>query len=716
MKILASTRTSFQNACEPNEAFYLPMTPQSTSPVLSPEADSAESTPESSAKRTFVSYTNKRGLSLTLNQDARGYGIEQITLNERSVGRPKRGDIFNLSFTGLRPFVLGVRLPHLEERRTDNGIELDLSGVVETDFARIECGLGIRIRDSLNAVEFLVRFETDHDIAGRIEFTFDAPDPDGGWEANIYPWAENSRSLPQDGIDDKMNRHPMVPSTRYQNKLFCYAGIPAALLRRTDRSIACLYGVAKDFDYGHPVDWRGGVNIGLKPGGAPQIVSGIPSGYIHAGALCEMPVQLVVSGNENHYRQPYDLLEDWCQLNHYTAEPTPCENFKTEDAVASFLVEKRKGTPFFFENATYATDEHRIDRFGTYPANTGFNVFLDLYLGLKFGDAIWFERAATQIRWLERMQITEPDHVASGLYCPVIRKGSEPGFYQNKEYEIEVNALGAYWLLRALELMRGAEKDSRLSALPAAAELEALVFRTLKGILKHQQPDGSIPQRLTTGGQYSEAVTPAHTLNAFYLAAKLTGEKTWQDAVAKAEAWTMQNCVEPLHFIGAHPDLQPKQYEEGSIHNVARYFLEKYADTQDEHYLELAVYLQSTAFFWRCPKQISWVSNPTQGCTSEQTHFPQFSLYSYWCFKSIYQHRTAQAAGLPFFDKEARFLLRQAFHAVVTEGDWAGAYMERLGDPWAARSGDPKAYSNKYLSELAPEFLYQLMELGAKVE
>jgi len=659
-----------------------------------------------------LTFRNDAGLELALNHNAQGYGLDHVMINGKNIGTPKRGDLFTLAFTGLRPFRHGVRLQRLDVQRRDEAIEIDLGGSVETEFARIDCGLSVHLPMASNAVTFRLRYQTDHDVAARIEFAFHGSANTPQWEANLYPWAENATSLPEQGIDDGMNRHPMVPSLRYKNQLFRYAGVPAALLRRPDRSLACLFGVAKDFEYAYPThDWRGGVNIEMQADHPPVIVTNIKGGYIHSNTEHEVPIQLVVTDHDKVYRQTHALVESWCELNAYTAEPIPCDQFNDERDTANFLKEQRKRTPHFFDDATYATDHHRLDRFGTYPANTGFNIYLDLYLGLKDSDPVWFERVATQVRWLERMQIREEGHVADGLYCPVIPKGKHPGFYQNKEYEIEVNALGAYWLLRTAQLLNEYRDDPRLAALPGVDEIERIALRVLDAVVRYQQPDGAILQRVTDGGQLSEPVTPGHSLNAFDLAYRMTGDERWGQALRKTERWTLTHCVDPLYFVGAHPDLQARQYEEGSIHNIARYFMNKHEAGGDPQDLDRVIHLLSTAFLWRCPKQMSWVDEPTQGCTSEQTHFPQFSFYSYWCMKMMTHVKAARASGIDFFEREARFLLRQGMHAVVTEGEWAGAYRERLADPWAARTTDPDASSNLYLSELAPEYLYQLMEL-----
>ena len=661
----------------------------------------------------LLSFANCKGLEVIINHDDSGYGIENILVNGKCVGSPRAGGLFKLITGGLQPEEIDVRLDALHELRTDDSIRMEFSGRVIRSFAEIDLLFVINIYNDRNCIDFILSYTSDHDVAGYMEFAFGGDALHPQWEANIYPWAENSTSLPEIGLDDAMNRHLMTPSLRYKDHIFYYAGIPAVLIRKPDRSMACLFGVHKDFKYGSPsyTDWQGGVNMELEPSRAIKIVSDVKGGYIRGGIQYEVPMQLIISDNDDKYYQTYDLLENWCEINNYTAHPIPCKNFKDEKETLDFLIARRRDTEFFFEDATYATDLHRFEIFGTYPANTGFNIYLDLFLGLEQNDEFWFKRAATQIKWLARMQIRRPGDVGDGLFCPVIPEGKHPGFYLHKEYEIEVNSLGAYWLIQALIMMRKNSSCEHMRLLPELAFVETLAFNILNGVRRHQQSDGAIPQKVTDGGQYAEAVTPAHTLNAFYAAWKYTGDTKWQKSVDLLEQWTIDNCIEPLYFIGAHPDLQSKQYEEGSIHNVTRYLMTRYEDSGEPKYLSMSVHLASTAFFWRCPKQIEWVDTPTQGCTSEQTHFPQFSLYSYWCFKYLTHMKIAQASGLKFFDNEARFLVKQAMRAVVTTGPWAGAYCERLADPWNSRCSDPIATSNLYLSELAPEYLYQLYKM-----
>lgn len=670
-------------------------------------------TKERANNNELLTFGNNKGLAVIINHDTNGYGIENILVNGKSVGSPKSGGLFNLRIGGMHPEMVDMRLSKLNAIKSIDSTRLEFFGKFTRDFALIELKFVINIYNNLNCIDFVLSYKSDHDMAGRIEFTFGGDAPYPQWEANIYPWAENSTSLPETGLDDAMNRNLMTPTLRYKDHLFYYAGIPAALIRKPDRSVSCLFGVHKDFKYGSPsyTDWQGGVNLELEPSQAIKIVSDVKGGYIRGGVQHKLPMQLVISDNEDKYYQTYDLLHDWCEINNYTANPIPCKRFSDEKKVLDFLIDRRRNTEFFFKDATYATDLHRLDIFGIYPANTGFNIYLDLYLGLEQNDAFWFNRAATQIKWLAKMQVRQVGDMGNGLFCPVVPEGKYPGFYLYKEYEIEVNSLGAYWLIQTLKLMKENATCEHMDLLPDLKFIETLAFNTLNGIHRHQQADGAIPQKVTDGGQYAEAVTPAHTINAFYAAWKYTNDTKWQKSADLLEKWTIENCVDPLYFIGAHPDLQSKQYEEGSIHNIARYLMTRYEDTGDKKYLSMSVHLLSTAFFWRCPKQIEWVNEPTQGCTSEQTHFPQFSLYSYWCFRYLTHLKLAKASGLEFFAKEARFLVKQAMHAVVTTGPWAGAYCERLADPWNSRDSDPIGSSNIYLSELSPEYLYQLYQI-----
>ncbi|NIT60326.1 MAG: hypothetical protein GWN00_30205, partial [Aliifodinibius sp.] len=99
------------------------------------------------------------------------------------------------------------------------------------------------------------------------------------------------------------------------------------------------------------------------------------------------------------------------------------------------------------------------------------------------------------------------------------------------------------------------------------------------------------------------------------------------------EKYHLKNVQNKYYFTSHHPDLPPYEFEEASIWGVCEYWLNRYDETGNKEYLKHAVANGYLAFTWWCPKQLSWVDNPTQGGSAEQLHYLQYSVYNYQCRK-----------------------------------------------------------------------------------
>jgi hypothetical protein len=167
-----------------------------------------------------------------------------------------------------------------------------------------------------------------------------------------------------------------------------------------------------------------------------------------------------------------------------------------------------------------------------------------------------------------------------------------------------------------------------------------------------------------------------------------------------------------LLAIDVHFDLPPNDFEQDSIYAVVEYWLNKYDRTGRQDCLDRAVANAYDALLYWCPKQLSWVKNPTQCAHSEQQHFNQYSVYCYGNRKIECLARLAQETGNPLFKALQRRVMQMNFYTQVTDGPFMGSVTEAICDPWLERHGGFEWRGNPYTSELVTDLMLQLMDLG----
>jgi hypothetical protein len=115
--------------------------------------------------------------------------------------------------------------------------------------------------------------------------------------------------------------------------------------------------------------------------------------------------------------------------------------------------------------------------------------------------------------------------------------------------------------------------------------------------------------------------------------------------------------------------------------------------------------------YW-CPKQLSWVKNPTQGAHSEQQHFNQYSVYSYGNRKIQCLDRLFKKTGNPLFEQLKNRVMQLNFYVQVADGPYKGAMTEAISDPWLERKQGFEWQGNPYTSEMVSDLMLQLIEMG----
>jgi hypothetical protein len=237
-------------------------------------------------------------------------------------------------------------------------------------------------------------------------------------------------------------------------------------------------------------------------------------------------------------------------------------------------------------------------------------------------------------------------------------------------------------------------------------------------VLRQRNPDGGLPQKLDSiSGAKSISVVSGRALPAFPVIARITAQSRYLDFVESLEGYLL-NCPERrLYFTGHHPDLPPDEIEEASIYGVIEYWLDVYENSGRVEALQHALADAYLALLWWCPKQLSWVENPTQCASAEQKHFLQYSIYCYQNRKVECLHRMARLTGDPLWHGIYERVLQGIFWTQVTRGDQMGATHERIADPWLERKDDGKVASfnslgTVYIGEQSLDTMLQLVEMG----
>jgi hypothetical protein len=235
---------------------------------------------------------------------------------------------------------------------------------------------------------------------------------------------------------------------------------------------------------------------------------------------------------------------------------------------------------------------------------------------------------------------------------------------------------------------------------------------SLGWVLAQQNADGGFPQvvDIQTGAK-SESVVSGRTLVALPMIAVITGDERLLGASERQRQFLKKKVEGQFWYTGQHPDLPPGDFEQDSIYNVVEYWLNRYDRTGDKENLDQAVANAYYALLYWCPKQLSWVKNPTQGAHTEQEHYNQYSVYNYQNRKIQCLDRLYKATGNPLFEQLRDRVMQLNFFIQVTDGPYKGSLTEAIADPWLERKGGFDFRGSPYTSELVVDLMLQLMDL-----
>jgi len=471
------------------------------------------------------------------------------------------------------------------------------------------------------------------------------------------------------------------------------------LVYRPDQSLVALFALDSRSDYLNPTTWTGKTGFHFANRSiAPQFRIG--GGKLTVGTEYEMPVQLFLSDAGEFAGAITGIMEAWIKVNNYKVDDslkvrTPQEAFglalegrrNMENWKPGIGYEHHKGTPF------------------VYVGNNPFVAYYEYRQYEITGDKIWRDRAFEQIDFAIKGQ--QPSGV---FHTSWYFNRAVPEFcsrdWSHDGYKVDINVWMARYILQTWQLVKEKEGIDRQDWYKAA-------IASLEWVKSQQNPDGGLPQCVDTKtGEKSFSVVCGRALVGLPIIAKITGDQSYLKLSADMEKFLRSGVEGRFWYTGMHPDLPPGDFEQDSIYAVVEYWLNKHDRTGDKESLDRAVANAYYGLLYWCPKQLSWVKNPTQGAHSEQQHFNQYSVYSYGNRKIQCLDRLFKKTGNPLFEKLKDRVMQLNFYVQVTDGPYKGAMTEAISDPWLERKQGFEWRGNPYTSEMVSDLMLQLMDLG----
>ena len=634
-----------------------------------------------------LSFGNDVGIKWIISKSTGGYAFGQILVNDRPLE-----STFNKGFLGLRKMDTG-------EQRWISACELTqsdetgavFSGQANIDNVNLDFIIQVALPNGLKAVRMEYSFSVDRQLSGwEVIFAFHT-DYQNRWTAHLYPIAQDAKAIAEPKLT--------------------YIGVPSALLYRDDFSLALLFGFDLEFDYLNPTTWSGDTGFYFTDNVVPaQFRMGLDS--LKPGINYSVPMQLVFSDSGTNVKAIPDLVRQWINLNKFEIEPL---YVRTADEALDLFLCGRRTTSMWKSGMGYKLEEGDPDSDFIYLGEQPLSAFFEYLIYEKTGDPEWRRRCFEQMDFLLKAQNTFQTHCNHGAMhtafdLPKAAFDSDDRGV-NIGYKPDLNAYMARYMLQTwkrVKMYEGLDRQDWYISATLAADW----------VMRQVNLDGGLPQKVDVDtGSMSISVVSGRTLPAMPVIYKITGDEHYREFASRLEQYLRKGPERYLHFTGHHPDLPPDEIEEASIWGVVEYWLDKYDQTNDTECLERAIADAYLSFLWWCPKQLSWVENPTQCASAEQQHFLQYSIYCYQNRKLQCLHRLWGFTSDRLFKELYDQILQGIFWTQEVEGDLVGATHERIADPWLARSdyGESPSFNSLgtiYMGEQSLDTMLQLVEMG----
>jgi hypothetical protein len=506
------------------------------------------------------------------------------------------------------------------------------------------------------------------------------------WKAQMYPWAGNSTEISQFPLQ--------------------YVGVPAAVLFREDWHVAILHGIDPSSDYLNPTSWTGTTGYSLASDKGPAFTFG--GGNMATSIDYSANIQLIFSSVGTMPGAVTELVSEWRDWNRYAVEPL--HSMTVDTALQTFL-DGRRSTDMWLEGQGYKLQfPGNTFRSGGYIslASQSISAYLEYVVYVQTGDPLWRNRSFTQAEFILKAQNANESSVHYGAVHSSFRldtqvftsndRGHTPGL------KVDLVAMISRYLLQlwAAVLKHEGHNQTKWHTSGLAAA---------RWVTRQQNPDDKgLPVSIALQpidnwddrGTPSASAVSGRSLGALPVVFNLTADTQVGAIIGGLESF-LRRAEKGLLFSGQHPDWN--DFEPNSVWGAVEYWLGSGND------LDRAVADANLGFLMLCPKQLSWVTNPTQLAFTEQTKYLQYSQYIYETKKVAVLERLSAATGDPIWSQmAARFTQMNFWNMNTTAGNAKGAFHAAIADPWGKRHGGYDYTSGMYMDQLNVDLFLQLLE------
>lgn len=550
-----------------------------------------------------------------------------------------------------------------------------------------------------------------------VKYIHDGPS-NTSWRVAGYPMAGNSTS---------------VESTTKLD----YFGWPGYWVYLANTSIVSFFTLDIHDEYANPNLWTSDTTFAFKSGDsngymvAPQFMLG--GGNYEANEVYEANLQLLFADetalqNQDMIQSVTSIVPVLLQLNSYFVQPMP--PIRSQADSLSCFINARRTTPMWRTtpngNAYQLQDVANFIYLGTTPESS----YFEYQIYLLTNDTFWRDRVFQQMTfWLGGVNTSNGAiHTAYSLPNGPYNSDDRGN---NRGYKIDLNAHMARYALLVWELVYIHENTNQTSWYTAAAGAAKWIAEVAKLQSIDNIPGSSgFPQKLDWDTNLpTPSVVSGRTMNALPIFERLLGNTNsltnytnFTFLRIQAENYLQNSIEKSLYYSGQHPDLPYWDYEQDSVWEIIEYWLDQgtiyNSDNNVTRYVQAMDHALGNFYFaltMLCPKQLSWVDNPTQLAADEQEEYSQYSVYTYHNRKWLNLLRLGNLTANNLFNQLADRLWELNMFTQVTNStnpDDFGGFHEAIADPWLQRNGGYNFMGTVYLNELALDLQLQNLLLG----
>jgi hypothetical protein len=643
-----------------------------------------------------ITLANSAGLKWEFRRFNKGWTLGKISLHDKEVEEEASNGMIILYNGGtLEQLWLPASTAHRTSARSAT-----FSGAAEIEGTTFRFNMEIGLRDDMPAADMKASWSVDRDLRGwEVGLTYQ----DGfayPWRCQIYPYAGNS--------------------SRLAVRRVTYSGVPGPLMYRPDVSMVTLFVTAIGFDYFNPTTWTGNTGLYFEDKVTPPQFR-IGGGLLSSKIKYFYPLQLIVSDKGQASKAIADIAKVWIAINGYKVDTS--FHVRTVKRAFDIFVDGRRSTWMWNETVGgddtiggYLVNNQGDHDFGIATFRTALSGYLSYRLYLTTKDPLWRRRSFKQMNFVLKAQsqaCTNPDDPNYGVVYTAYKSGEwTTKFGARSGWKPDINAQTAKYLLWTYELVRKAEGVEHKEWYDAAVRMANWVMRQVN-------PDGGLPPVVPAEGSAKPpSVLSSRALVAFPEIARITGDLRYLDfATNKLEAWTRKYAEDRFYFTAVHPDVGPfeSNYDDQAIWNVIEYWLSKYDRTKDQECLDRALGDAYWALLSFCPKQLSWVKNPTQCTFDEQTGYHQYICYNFDNRMNYVINRLFRLTQDPLWNDLNHRLIQLNLFTELSSGKNKGAFYERVSDPWLSREDEFSGIDSgghAYMDNFCTPFFNSVLDMG----